>query len=337
MNLTLLLHFLRFDIQTHSLDLEDWIKRLYVSNDLTGRFPNHVASIQLLVENKDAPEAAPIAAPKDPRFAETNLCNGRCYYEDGRFSSANHGAYWHEIEYDVRTHTIHANLGGQYLHSGQFVVSNIIRPILQSFLLPFYRVKTLHGAIISKGVQTILLAGRGGAGKTTMSIAAMQAGYDLLSDDGPFFTTEDDQAYAFASLDYLHLTEHTLQLFPSLQARVVGEKDARDKFAIPTRKLQRTDTWTQPRPVTHYVHMHRHEVATPRIRRMQKGVIHQQLMNESMIIFRGAAFRESAYPFKAYSEFIFDLVAKVVRGAEVYELEFADRHLPDIPALLERL
>ena len=170
------------------------------------------------------PQAAQIHPPARGVFAETNLCNGRCYYEAGRFYSANHGEYWHEMDYDLNTHTIRANLAGKYFDSGQAVISNMIRPILQSFALPFYKLKTLHGAVVHKDGRTIFLSGPGGMGKTTTAVQLMLAGYDLLSDDGPFFFIDSGNAYALSSLDYLHLTENTLRLFPELRTHVDRSK-----------------------------------------------------------------------------------------------------------------
>jgi hypothetical protein len=60
-------------------------------------------------------------------------------------------------------------------------------------------------------------------------------------------------------------------------------------------------------------------------------------MRESMIVFRAAQFRTEAYPFREYGEFTFEVVASLVQNAEVYELEYADDHLAELPALLEQL
>ena len=89
------------------------------------------------------------------------------------------------MEYELETGTIRANLGGKYLQSGQAIISNIMRPVLQSFILPFYGLKTLHGALLTKDGQTLFLSGPGGAGKTTTALAFADAGYEILSDDGP--------------------------------------------------------------------------------------------------------------------------------------------------------
>jgi hypothetical protein len=337
-NLELLLHFLKFDIQSNSLDFERWLDRLYVSNDLTQAFPDKCASLKLIVESKDSPEALVIKPPAKGVFAETNLCTGRCYYEEGRFFASHHADYWHEIEYDLQTHTIRANVAGKYLSNSQAFLSHMIRPILQSFILPFYSIKTLHGAVLTKSGRTVFLSGQGGAGKTTSAVQLMRAGYDLLSEDGPLFITNNGSAYALSSLDFLHVTEHTLGLFPELNPYVVGQQDHREKFAVGMNGLQNSNAWTQPHRVTHYIQLRRHsDVSVPRIKQLKRNLVHRELINESMIIFRQPSFRRQAQPFNDYSEFVFDLLTKVIHGAETYELEYADQHLEEIPELIGRL
>lgn len=327
---------MRFDIQTSSLQLEPWLKELYTSNDLTRFFSAQSSRLSLQLESKDSPAAFSLTSKSDAVFAETNLCGGRCFYQDGRFFSASSGEYWHEMEYNLETGTIRANLGGKYLESGQAVISNIVRPVLQSFLLPFHGLKNLHGAVLTKDGQTLFLAGPGGAGKTTTAIQFAAAGYELLSDDGPLFTLHEDRALALSSLDYLHLTDSTLGLFENLRRHVVGEIDGRDKYAIPLRKLQKSDAWRRPQQITRFIQLRRDgRFARPQIRRVDKKHVLQELFNDSMVIFRRTPFRDKL-PFRRYSEFIFDLIVKIIQDAEVCRLEFADQHLPLLPALLDR-
>jgi len=337
-NLELLLHFLKFDIQTSSLQFDDWIARLYCSNDLTDRFPAKFKSLKLFVESQDSPQRIPISSPEQGVFAETNLCNARCYYEAGRFFSSNHGDYWHEMDYNLHTNAIRANLGGRFLQSGQAIISNLIRPILQSFILPFYGLRTLHGAVLCKKGRTIFLHGPGGMGKTTTAVQLLKAGYDLLSDDGPFFFIDGGSAKVLSSLDYIHVTENTLRLFPQLRTLVVGNRDNREKFAVRISDLKNNGAWKEPHRITHYIQLQRRpDVAFPRLRKINRNTSHRTLLDESMVIFRRAQFHHSADPFGSYSQFVFDLLGKVIQGAEPYELEFADHHLSEVPFLVDQL
>lgn len=311
------------------------MKELYTSNDLTPLFAAQASRLRLHLESRDSPKALGLAPRARAVFAETNLCGGPCFYQDGRFFSSGRGEYRHEMEYNLETGAIRANLGGKFLQSGQAIITNVVRPVLQSFLLPFHGLKTLHGAIVTKNGRTIFLAGAGGAGKTTTALAFADAGYEILSDDGPLFTLRSGRAFALSSLDYLHLTEQTLGLFESLRTQVVGRMDGRSKFAVPLSRLKRGDAWKMPHQVTHFVQLQRdRRIDRPQLRSADKRRVLQELFNDSMVIFRREPFRGEPR-FRHYSEFIFDLLVKVVQGAEVCRLEFSDDQLHALPSLFD--
>ncbi len=330
----LLLHFLKFDIQSSDPDAGAWIDRLYADNDVRSYFPGHEATLRLDIERLETTIPLSVRSPPGAIFAETNLCGVPCFYADGRFYAARESELRLRVEFDLRTSTIRAEVGGAYLESGQHIVTDLIRPILQSFLLPFYGLKSLHGAVLHGRGRTIFLDGPGGAGKTTTAMGLAHAGYDVLSDDGPLFTVADNKTYVLSSLDFAHVTDQTLRLFPFLRPLLVGGKDSRGKYAVSLRPLQQR-TLSQPLTITHYVRLQRGRVATPRLRRLDKSELFRHLIDSSMVVFRPAPFREPGQPFKAYSKGILDLISHLVRDADVYDLEFADHHLPDIPALLE--
>lgn len=336
MDLTLLLHFLRFDIRSRSLDLEPWLRQLYRSNDLTAELPGLAPRLELCVERVDSPQALPIAPLRDSVFTESVLCYGRCHYGDGRFTSVHHGDYWHEIEYDPRAHRIRANLGGAYLDSAQFTVVYLVRPLLHSFILPFYGLKSLHGAVLSRADRTVFLTGGGGAGKSTASVQLLRSGWELLADDAPFFVLRDGRALALASLDYLHATRDTLRLFPELQAGVVGVADHKDKFAVSPDRLG-YGFCRAPRRVTHVVRLQRRPVEQPVLTPLDRRTVLHDLLAESMTVFRAEVFRRGAPELRRASAFIFDVTRALARDAEAYELQFADRHVAELPALLESL
>lgn len=333
----MLLHVLNLEVSSRSLRVRPWIDRLYAVNDLRSRLPHRASTLKLEIERVDSPHALPIVVPTSAVFAETNLCTGRCYYDGGRFYSTSETAYAHVMEYDLDAHVIRANLGGIYLENPQVIVSNMIRPILQSFILPFYGLKALHGAVLSKDSYTTMLLGAGGAGKSTTATQMAHDGYDLIADDGPFFTLDGSNAYAMSSLDYLHVTDNTLAMFPELASYVVGGRDHREKFAVARAGLQKSDAWRQPLHVDTIVKIRRGTVSEPRVTAYDKRLLMQELLTESMTVFRPSAFRDRRAAFTAYSDFIFDIIARVVRDARAYELEFANHHLRDVPGLIERL
>jgi len=290
--------------------------------------------LRLTIERLDPADPRSVVQPPGAIFAETNLCGVPCFYADGRFYAAREGPLGLRLEFDLATSTIRAQVGGDYLHSGQHIVTDLIRPILQSFLLPFYGLKSLHGAVLHGRGRTIFLDGPGGAGKTTTAMRLADAGYDVLSDDGPLFTVDRNKTYALSSLDFAHVTDHTLHLFPFLRPLLVGGKDSRGKYAVSLRHLQPRGP-SAPLTITHHVRLQRGRVDTPHLRRRDKSELFRDLVDSSMVVFRPAPFHRPGQSFKAYSQGTLDLIRNLVRDAEVYDLEFADHHLPDLPDVLE--
>jgi hypothetical protein len=331
----LVVHFLKLDIESRSFDLVPWVQRLFASNDLTSRFPAQARQLRICLERADSAFALPIPAMTDGAFAETHLGLGPCYYAAGRFHSWNDGHLWHEMDYAFDTDTLRANLGGHYVQSPQSVITYVLRPILKGFLMPFYRLASVHAAGLAAGERTLLLAGAPAAGKSTAAIQLMFAGYELLSDDRMFVTLDGDAACALSSLDFLHVTDATLRMFPALRAHVVGERDESDKWAVAPPRRADDAAWRTPRRVTDFIQLRRGPVARPRLAKLERGLALQDLLRETMIVFRSRPFRSAPYPFAQYSDFILTVVAALVRDARTYVLEFADHDLPRLPALLD--
>ncbi len=329
------LHFLKFNIQSHSLDVAPWLNRLYAPNDLSRDFPDQCVSLTLQIESKDSPHALSIAPLPNGVFAETNLCTGRCYYEDGRFYSASDKKFWHEMDYDIERNLIRANVSGKFLETGQWVISNFLRPILQSFILPFYGLKTLHGAVLHKNGRTVFLSGGAGMGKSTTTLQFIEAGWDVLSDDGPFFFLQDNQAQVLASLDYLHVTPNTLTMFPRFEPFKVGELDNRNKYALRRQPLQQSEAWKSPHPITDFVELRRGDFGVPQLIPGDRGSAFRSLFNDTMIIFRHPSLQNGPLSARRYSEFIFKLVTGVLQHARIHRLEYANHHLKQLPQLLE--
>jgi hypothetical protein len=329
---TLLLHFLKFDIHSTELDPGEWIDELYGASNVRSVFPHRQATLTLEIEPLDRIRAAREPWPDGAVFAETNLCGAPCYYADGRFYAARDGELPLRLEYDFASSTIRALVGGLFLTSGQYIVIDLIRPILQSFLLPFYGLKSLHGAVVHGHGRTIFLDGPGGAGKTTTALMLARAGYDLLSDDGPLFVADGGRTFVLSSMDFAHLTEGTVRLFPELEPLVVGGKDSRGKFSVSLRPWQRSGSLA-PLAVTHYIRLRRGTCPAPRLFPLERADVLHDFVDSSLVVFRPAPFRGDRR-FLAHSQETLHLVRGFVRDAEPWGLEFADRHLPDIPALL---
>ncbi len=335
----MLLHSLKFDIRSRSIEFGAWPDRIYRSNDLTREFPSHVASLSLEVERVDSRHELDIK-PIDSTngtFAEIPLSGGMCYYSDGRFYSACEGEFSNRVEFIPGANIIRMNIGGRFLDvppSG--LLGLVVKPIMQSFVLPFYHLKSLHGAVVAWGDNTIMITGRGGAGKSTTALRLMLAGYALLSDDTALFTINDRHALALSSLDTAHAAEKTIGLLPALRGGVIGEIDHRGKYSISLESLQPNDLWREPRMVTHFVHLSRKAVATPRFVEDNAPHATAALLGEAMTVFRSSAFAGEEM-FDRHSRLSFDVITSLVRDSRVLILEFDDHHLEMLPQLFDSL
>jgi len=336
-NIEILLHFVRLRIQTHSFDLRDVLEELYQPHDAREFCDANETTLTLCLEREDSADAFDIVMPGDAVYAETNLCAADCYYSGGRFYGAKDGDFRLSFVYDIADRTVRANLGSRFYESDQWVIANFIRPFFQSFLLPFYGLRNLHGAVLTKGDRTVFLAGVGGAGKSTTTLGLMRGGWDLLSDDGPLFVFSGGRAAALSSLDYLHVTEGTLAMFPELAPHVVGGRDYRQKFAVSRKNLPHGAGPDRPQPVTHYLRLTRATVETPQFIPIGRPEITRDLLNEGAVVFRRLPHDEYHPSFTAYSRFVLDLISDVARGANGYDLIFANHHLSELPSLVEAL
>jgi hypothetical protein len=335
----MLLHSLKFDIRSRSIEFGDWPDRIYRSNDLTGVFPCHVASLSLDVEragSSDEIGIEPIDATNGT-FAEIPLSGGMCYYRDGRFYSECEGEFSNRVEFIPEANAIRMNIGGRFLDvppSG--LLGLVVKPIMQSFVLPFYHLKSLHAAVVARGDNTIMITGRGGAGKSTTALQLLLGGYALLADDTALFTTCDDHAVALSSLDSAHAAETTINLLPRLRDAIIGDIDHRGKYSISLQDLQPNDLWKEPRRVTHFIHLSRKPVSRPRFIADSAPHSTAALLGEAMTVFRSRAFAGQEM-FERHSRLSFDVITSLVRDARVLTLEFDNHHLGELPKLFDTL
>jgi hypothetical protein len=76
---------------------------------------------------------------------------------------------------------------------------------------------SLHAAGLSRAGRALLVAGSSGAGKTTLTIALARAGFDFLSDDMLFLSTQTCRLRVHAFPDEVDVTDTTAQFFPELR------------------------------------------------------------------------------------------------------------------------
>ena len=335
----MLIHSLKFDIHSNSVNFGEELDVLYRPNDLLSTFPSHARSLWIQIELAGSRHSLPLEpiTGDNGTFAEVNLMGGMCWFAGGCFYSTCDGEFSSETEFDPLARRIRSNLGGRYASvSPDALLALVLKQIMQSFVLPFFRLKFLHGAVVTKDGATIMLTGPGGAGKSTTSLRLVEAGYTLLSDDGPLFTHHDGETLALSSLDFCQVTEKTLELLPFLRPAVVGEVDHRGKHRVGLCSLQPSESWRVPHRVTHVVRLERRKCTHPRLVLSDRRDFLARTLGEAMTVFRSPTFTENEM-FRSHSQFTFDVITSLARGARTYCLEFDDSHLDLIPDLIGEL
>ncbi len=333
----MLLHSLKLDIHSRSIALGSWPDQLYESNDLTRLLSSKPETLQLNIEyanSRHAISIEPITADTGT-FAEVPLTGGMCWFNGERFYSESSAQFSSQTEFVPASGTLNINIGGRYdIVSPDAIVGQIVKQIMHSFVMPFYSLKFLHGAVVTRNGTTIMLTGKGGAGKTTTALHLLASGYTLLSDDGPLFTHHNSNTWALSSLDFSQATDTTLDLIPPLRDLIVGQRDHRGKYKLLTNRIQPDDEWRRPQKVSHIVHLARKECAIPRFAGMGRAEATADMVGEAMTVFRPSRFADNEM-FTRHSTFSFDVITSLLHDARILRLEYADRHLSSLPFLFD--
>ncbi len=75
----------------------------------------------------------------------------------------------------------------------------------------------VHAAGVAHGDRGILLAGGTGAGKTTLALTLVQAGFDFLGDDMLFLSGDAGGPLVLAFPDELDVSDTTVSFFPGIE------------------------------------------------------------------------------------------------------------------------
>ena len=270
--------------------------------------------------------------PAGAVFAETNLCGGRCYYADGALVAVVDGDYPLRLEYDLEARACRAQLSRRFRADPQAVIGRVVRPLLQSFLLPFVRLKPLHAAALAR-------AGRASCSpappprQDDRGDSARARRLPLLSDDGPLVTTHARAGAAVVARLRAPSTARWRCFRTSRAGRgrtrspaeVRGRAGAfpyRRRLAPPVRLPPASNCTGAP-------------TAQPSLVALDRAAAFAGLVRDGMIVFRRHVFRQPR--FAGYSAWTLECLAAVAAGARAFRLDYADRHLPQLPQLLEAL
>src|SRR5262245_6224096 len=121
----MLLHSLRFDIASDSIDLGK-VVACYRSNDLTAVQRGH--DVDFRIETRPSARAEHGAASA-AEFVENNLCGAPCYYRDGVFTASLAGDHGFDLRYDRRHRSLRADVGPRFAAEPLALVGRLLRPL----------------------------------------------------------------------------------------------------------------------------------------------------------------------------------------------------------------
>ena len=98
----------------------------------------------------------------------------------------------------------------------------------------------IHAAGLSIGGQGLLIAGATGAGKSTLTVALLRAGFSLLGDDTLFLSQGEEGTRALAFPDEIDVTDQTVGFFSELSALSDVRKNLLNKTQVAAERVYQT-------------------------------------------------------------------------------------------------
>ena len=332
-----ILHFLKIELRSQSLASFLDISAFYASNSLPAFSPDLGAHLIIEIEAAHSSTAFKFASVTDGIVSDFSIWSGRWIYQNGRFFAREPGHYGFVIEFNLAENRIRANLGKGFSENPNAIAYGFLRAVFQTFLLPFYRMKTVHAAALARGGYGILMLGDSGAGKSTVALQMQRAGYTLLSDDGPILTIKDSTTYMLSSLDYLHISKNTLELFPETNPFLLPGKSLAGKYMINRQAFQPDSLSNEPTKISHLIRLHRTQIDRPRIIPIGRAEMLKYCMDEFMQVFRQKEFQGLHSRFMEHQAFSLDVLTSMVQQSQGYVMEFSDCHLQEIPRIVESI
>ncbi|MBO4615996.1 MAG: hypothetical protein J5717_01475 [Lachnospiraceae bacterium] len=126
------------------------------------------------------------------------------------------------ICYELKPEGVDSKLNSYLLGFGMALIA------LQKKILP------IHSSGIMKGNNAILISGDSGAGKSSLTAAYIENGFDLMADDVTYIKKgEDDMPFAYPAFPYQKLCRNEVEKRHQGEEGLVYIGEEKDKFLVP--------------------------------------------------------------------------------------------------------
>jgi len=239
-----------------------------------------------------------------------------------------------QLLYDYHRHGYILLDAGMGILDGHLFDATDLQPaVLTSFffLLPLSKLLArrglhmIHAAALERNGKGVMIPGMSGSGKTTCCISLMRAGYRCLSDDKPFLRDRGGRVELLAFPETIDVTERTISFFHELAAASpVTVRAGYRKRQFHPEALYPGSTGDVAQPVLILFPRISGE-PTSRLEKLSKPAGFEALLPLGLV----ALDRET-------SAHRFDVLARVVEGADCYRLSFG-RDVLELPRLIDSL
>jgi len=183
----------------------------------------------------------------------------------------------------------------------------------------------IHAAALERNGRGVMIPGLSGSGKTTCCISLIRAGYRCLSDDKPFLRGNGSRIELLAFPERIDVTERTISFFPELGAAFQGDLTTghRKKQFHPEALYPGSTAETGQPDLILFPQISGESKS--RLEKLSKIRALETLLPHTLVVLD-----------PELSERRFDLLARLVEGAECYTLHFGHDVL-DLPRLVDPL
>lgn len=90
----------------------------------------------------------------------------------------------------------------------------------------------IHAACVSEKGHGILIVGKPGAGKSTLSVSAVRAGFQFLGDEQPLISRRSSKLRIYAFPRRIRLDQSVAEIFPELRSLLISLTSKRIVFSV---------------------------------------------------------------------------------------------------------